>query len=49
MILLADSTKFGQTGLMTFADVNALDRIVTDTQIDESIKAALIKQGIQVY
>ncbi|MED4128457.1 MULTISPECIES: DeoR/GlpR family DNA-binding transcription regulator [Shouchella] len=49
VILLADSTKFGQTGLMTFADVNALDRIVTDTQIDESIKAALIKQGIQVY
>ena len=35
--LLADSTKFEQTGLMTFATLDQLDLIITDSDLDESI------------
>lgn len=46
--LLADSTKFGQTGLMKFADISELHSIISDSSLDLVTKKEIEALGINV-
>lgn len=48
VILLTDHSKFGERGLITFADVSELDIVVTDWQVDGRIISGLREKGVEV-
>jgi ribose transport system substrate-binding protein len=48
VIALVDSTKFGKQGLASFAQIDQIDRVLTDDQIEERALNALRQTGIQV-
>ncbi|WP_413376289.1 DeoR/GlpR family DNA-binding transcription regulator [Alkalihalobacillus sp. 1P02AB] len=47
-ILLADSTKFGQVGLMRFAQIEEVDMVITDSSLELSFKEAFKEKNIKV-
>lgn len=47
-VLLVDANKFGVTGLMTFAPVNAFDAVVTDKPPAEEYRALLSSAGAEL-
>ncbi len=48
IICLADYTKFNKTAFVTFAGINELHTIITDSRITEEDKELLIRLGIRV-
>ncbi|MDX5312701.1 MAG: D-beta-D-heptose 1-phosphate adenosyltransferase, partial [Rhodococcus sp. (in: high G+C Gram-positive bacteria)] len=45
---LADSSKIGRQHLISFAPVDAVDELVTDTEIDDTDCKELTDNGIEV-
>lgn len=48
VVLVADATKFGERSFMTFADLSAVDLLVTDARPSESLSAALEEADVTV-
>jgi DeoR family transcriptional regulator, fructose operon transcriptional repressor len=48
VVVLADSSKLGREHLVRFADVSAVDVLVTDDQADPGLVAELEQQGLEV-
>lgn len=48
VIVLADSSKYGAEYLISFADLQDVDVLVTDTGLPESARQSLAEQGIEV-
>lgn len=48
VVVLADSSKVGQTHLIRFADAGAVDVLVTDSGIDQDTQAELEAAGVEV-
>jgi DeoR family transcriptional regulator, fructose operon transcriptional repressor len=48
VIVLGDSSKLGREHLVRFADVSAVDVLVTDDQADPGLVAELEQQGLEV-
>ncbi|GAA3521937.1 DeoR/GlpR family DNA-binding transcription regulator [Dietzia aurantiaca] len=48
VVLLADSSKFGRDFLVSFADLDRIDILVTDTHPTGALAAALDTRGIEV-
>lgn len=48
VVLLADSSKFGRDFLVSFADLDRIDILVTDTRPTGALAAALDTRGIEV-
>lgn len=46
--LLADSSKFGKTSLMTFGQISQFDYIITDTLPDDRFRAYCSEQGCEI-
>jgi DeoR/GlpR family transcriptional regulator of sugar metabolism len=47
-VLLADHTKFERTALITFAKLEDIDVLVTDSRTSESVLEKIIGKGVQV-
>ena len=47
LILLVDSTKFGKNSLVSFAPIDRIDCLITDS-IDDELKQALDEEGVEV-
>ncbi|MFD0675489.1 MULTISPECIES: DeoR/GlpR family DNA-binding transcription regulator [unclassified Paenibacillus] len=47
-VLLADHTKFGRTALISFAELNEMDTLITNHQTDEAIIQSIQHLGIEV-
>ncbi len=47
--VLADSSKFGKTGVATVAPLTAVHRLVTDSAVDEKTCSMLEGHGIEVF
>jgi len=48
VVVLADSTKLGQTGLVPFAPLSQVAHIVTDANITPEMRDQLIESGVQL-
>ncbi len=48
IIVVADSTKFGQTTFTSVAEIEAVDRIVTDSRAPEEMVEAIRRRGVEV-
>ena len=48
MIVLADSSKFGRRGFSKICDLEAVDRIITDSGIQPLYLERLRERGIEV-
>ena len=48
-ILVADSSKFGRRSLGVIADIKAIDKLITDNNINENDYNKLKNLGIEVY
>jgi DeoR family fructose operon transcriptional repressor len=46
--VLADSSKLGREHLVRFADISAVDALVTDDQADPALIAELEQLGLEV-
>ncbi len=47
-IVLADSTKFGRRGFSKIADLEEVDRIITDSRISHAIAKRIEEMGISL-
>ncbi|TDF92344.1 DeoR/GlpR family DNA-binding transcription regulator [Paenibacillus piri] len=47
-ILLADHTKIGRTALVSFAQLQEIDTLITDSQTDPALLQSIIELGIEV-
>ncbi|MGB9633119.1 MAG: DeoR/GlpR transcriptional regulator, partial [Chloroflexaceae bacterium] len=48
IVLLADSSKWGRTGFIKVAPLNAIHTVVTDAGLPEDTRAALERLGVRV-
>jgi len=48
-ILLADSSKFGQTRLSYFCELDEIDAVVTDTDLPEEWRKRIVSKGIALH
>lgn len=48
VIVVADSSKFGKVNHIAFATLDQIDVIVTDSNLDQSFRAALEEKGIRL-
>lgn len=48
VVLLTDHTKFAQTSLVKYANLNEIDLIITGTEVEESHRTALSEAGIEM-
>ena len=48
VILLIDSSKFGQVKSTHFAELNDIDKIITDDKIDDEWKEIIEDKGIDL-
>lgn len=49
LVLLSDSSKFGQKGLRSFAPLSRIGRIVTDEGVPEAFREKLTARGIRLH
>ncbi len=49
MVLLADHTKVGRDHFARFAELDAVDLLITDTGLDERTAAELAEAGPRVH
>ena len=47
-VLLVNQEKFGVTGLMTFAPLNAFDAVVTDAAADSETAEMLRQENVEL-
>lgn len=47
-VIVADHTKWGVTGMMTFADLNSLDLLITDEEVPAAARKRLHETGAEV-
>lgn len=48
VIILADYSKFKERGLSSFAEINQIDKIISDNSISQSIKDEFCEKGIVI-
>jgi len=48
IVLVADSTKFGNISVTHFADLNEIDTIITDDGLSEECRKTLMDRGIEL-
>lgn len=48
VIILADYSKFQERGLSSFAEVNKIDKIISDSSVGQKIKDDFLKAGIMI-
>jgi DeoR family fructose operon transcriptional repressor len=48
VVVLADSSKVGREEFASFAAIDSLDVLVTDSQITDSDRTELIRGGLEV-
>ena len=48
VVVLADSSKVGHEDFVSFAPIQALDVLVTDSEINPAYRAELADEGLEV-
>jgi DeoR family fructose operon transcriptional repressor len=48
VVVVADSSKVGREDLMSFAPIDRVDALVTDSEIAEADRARLVERGVEV-
>ncbi len=48
IVLIADSTKFGNISVTHFADLNEIDTIITDNGLSEEFRKIIVDRGIEL-
>jgi len=48
VVVVADSSKIGHEDFVSFAPINAVDTLITDTEINDADRKALIAHGVEV-
>ena len=48
-VIIADSKKFGKTGLIRIDPVTAVDAVVTDEQLSDDFKSFLFQMGVKTF
>ncbi len=48
VVVVADSSKVGRRNLLSFASLEPIDVLVTDTDLDDTDRRQLIEHGIEV-
>ena len=48
VVVVADSSKIGHEDLVSFAPIDAVDMLITDTEVSDADRRALIAHGVEV-
>lgn len=48
VVVVADSSKVGQEDFVSFAPIDSVDTLITDSEISEADRAQLTEHGVEV-